>query len=218
MSFYVYAYLRNKDSATAKAGTPYYIGKGSKNRIIEKHKIAIPTDLSLIVILENNLTELGAFAIERRMIQWYGRTNNKTGILRNKTDGGEGTSGYKHTDESIEKIRVASVGRSFPKFNEERKSHLRKLNTGKKLSQETKDKMKKTRTGMKRPSISNRARTLKEAANLKSMTEKVKLKVEVFGILYDSISDAARKTGINNETLRNRCRNSNFPDFRLVGE
>ncbi len=32
LRFYIYAYLRSKDSETAKAGTPYYIGKGTSNR------------------------------------------------------------------------------------------------------------------------------------------------------------------------------------------
>lgn len=91
--YYVYAYLRNKDSKTAKAGTPYYIGKGCYNRYKEKHGVAIPKDRTKIIFLERNLTELGALAIERRMIEWYGRQDLSTGILLNRTDGGEGVSG-----------------------------------------------------------------------------------------------------------------------------
>ena len=93
LKYYVYAYLRNKDSKTAKAGTPYYIGKGTGDRAWKHCKndsVHPPVDLSKIVILENNLTELGAFALERRMIRWWGRLDNNTGILRNKTDGGQG--------------------------------------------------------------------------------------------------------------------------------
>ena len=57
LQFYVYAYLRNKDSATAKAGTPYYIGKGQANRAWQKHRnVKIPKSRSLIIILESNLT------------------------------------------------------------------------------------------------------------------------------------------------------------------
>ena len=81
LEYYVYAYLREDN-------TPYYIGKGKNNRAFEKHKNVITPLTNRIVILEKNLSELGAFAIERRMINWYGRQINHTGILENVSEGG----------------------------------------------------------------------------------------------------------------------------------
>ena len=118
--YYVYAYLRNVNSNIAKAGTPYYIGKGLRLRAWNFHdtKIPIPKDNGNIVILEQNLTELGAFAIERRMIRWYGKIIDGTGILRNRVDGGcgggmpgklNGMWGRTHTQKIKDKLAATAI-------------------------------------------------------------------------------------------------------------
>jgi hypothetical protein len=88
-NFVVYAYCR-------KNGTFYYIGKGQPTRPFVKRRKGVnrPKDRSKILILHQNLSENTAFDYERKLILFYGRKDLGTGLLRNRTDGGEGASGW----------------------------------------------------------------------------------------------------------------------------
>jgi hypothetical protein len=102
---YVYAYLREADQS------PYYIGKGSGKRAYTEHRnVRIPGNKELIVILKDGLTNDEAHELEIKFINQYGRKNNGTGILHNKTDGGEGTSGATLTEHTRKRMSDASKG------------------------------------------------------------------------------------------------------------
>ena len=126
--YYTYAFLREDR-------TPYYIGKGKGNRAYRRKRndIKPPKDKSRTIFLKQNLTEKEAFRHEIYMIAVFGRKDLGTGILHNKTDGGDGVSGkiwsdeerinksksmmgknnhfYKktHTDENKETMRLAKL-------------------------------------------------------------------------------------------------------------
>jgi hypothetical protein len=82
--YYTYAYLREDR-------TPYYIGKGKNDRVYRRNKkdVKPPKDKSKVVFLKQNLTEEEALQHEKYMIAVFGRKDLGTGILHNRTDGGD---------------------------------------------------------------------------------------------------------------------------------
>ena len=134
-NYYTYAYLREDR-------TPYYIGKGSGNRAYRRSKkdIKPPKDRSRIIFLKQNLTEEKAFQHEIYMISIFGRKDLGTGILHNKTDGGDGSSGLIHNEETKGKISKANSGRIVSektkrKIGEKSKGRIHSEKTRKKMSE-----------------------------------------------------------------------------------
>jgi len=104
-----------------RTNTPYYIGKGQivdaagrrYRRIYEHTKMSdtankLKCSISKKIIKEygkiphniiaEGITESESFDLEIKLIKQYGRRSNNTGILSNLTDGGDGRSGFPHSE------------------------------------------------------------------------------------------------------------------------
>jgi hypothetical protein len=207
--YYVYAYIRKSN------GTPYYIGKGKGNRAYSKQRnVSVPRDKSKIVFLERNLSEIGALAIERRMIRWWGRKDTGNGILLNKTDGGEGTSGIIRSQQTREKMSKNAAGRwkgpENPFFgsrrigyenpfynkrhNKETIEKLKNTASGKTASEETKYKMRESKIGNKNH----------RALHIKIYDETGEIQHECMGNFFD----VCEKNGLPTALLRKSASNN----------
>ncbi len=131
MKYYTYAYLRED-------GTPYYIGKGSGFRMYDDRGKACfkPNDKKRIIVLKYFDMEFDAFKHEIYMISVLGRKDLGTGILRNRTDGGDGYNRVIR-DETRKKMSESQKGK---KLTNEHKNNISKSIIGLCRSNESKQK------------------------------------------------------------------------------
>lgn len=134
--FYVYVNTRASD------GSVFYVGKGKGDRAWDTYgrsewwKRIVAKHGFLYKIVSYFSNETCAFSFESALIGHYGRPN-----LCNLTDGGDGASGYKHTDEAKRKIGDKS---RLKVLTDATKEKLRLANFGKKASDETKEKQRQS--------------------------------------------------------------------------
>ncbi len=238
---YVYQHIR-KDT-----NQPFYIGIGSDlnfyraNKFSERNEIweRIKNKTEILVeILHDNIEWEDACVIEIELIKKYGRINNKTGILSNMTDGGEGTlnrvineetryllgngnRGKKRTEES--KLKQSEITKGVKKS----KSHsekIREYRIGKKMSEETKRKISENSKGR---SSWNKGIKFSEESKLKmsnskkgkktssdNPNSKIVLNTEN-GIYYNTLKEAAISVNMGYSNFKRKIK-INKINFKYV--
>lgn len=96
-------------------------------------------------MLFTNLLEVKAKSLEVDLIRHY----KNLGISYNITDGGDGMTGYKHSEITLMKLRKSLV--EYPQGIPMRESTKEKLSKGKSLSIETRMKISQSNSGINHP-------------------------------------------------------------------
>lgn len=200
MEYYTYAYLR-EDS------TPYYIGKGKGRRAFLKHSGFYPPSKDRILFLKKNLTEEQAFKHEIYMISIFGRKDLGTGILHNKTNGGDGCSGKIMTAQDIQNRRKGRLGKPL---SESHKRKIAEANKGTPKTMTEKRRQSDIEKGLRargKPKQKHSDETKRKISNatqgrvpwnkgLKGVQKNGRSKKLCYnGVVYESINDAVRFTG-----------------------
>ena len=156
--YYVYVHRRLDNNQI------FYVGKGKnlrknsyKNRNKHWHNIVNAHGFVSEILIDNIDNEFAMF-IEQEVIQKY-RTLGYS--LANYTNGGEGVSGYKHTQESRQKMSKSAKNRRSTteglKFSDTTKQKMSEAHKGKSTwnkgktdiySTETKEKMRNKKLGL----------------------------------------------------------------------
>ena len=105
--FYVYAYLRAD-------GTPYYVGRGTGNRMIRQqgHAVKVPAR-HCVKVLQDGLTTEEADKWETDLIAILGKKREGTGCLLNWQDGGSTRTGFRHRPEFAEYMKQVHKGKKL---------------------------------------------------------------------------------------------------------
>jgi len=154
---------------------PFYVGKGHGKRStkhlteynlkVNSNKLFVNTIKKIqrtcghdpfIIPYKDNISEQSALELEVSMILTIGRKNLHEGPLCNLTNGGDGQSGFVFSSDMIEKMSKSHIGHipwnkgKTGVYTKETLDNWSNTRQGKKHTEETKEKMIKSRTGQKR--------------------------------------------------------------------
>ena len=194
--FYVYEHIR------LDTNTVFYVGKGKGRRCLEarrrnqhwKRVVAKAGGFDVRVVVDKIDEEL-AFLAEQELIA---KLRLQGVPLANLTDGGEGASGYRHTDSAKTKFSKAMACTMEKYKHIVRARQLGENNSAKKLG--VGDKISKALRGRKLTAERKAKSSLPRAKNPKAV------KVSLDGKQFGCIKDMAEFLGMPYTTLVNRMR------------
>ena len=187
-NYYVYALLNPLKPGKFIYGKyvfeyePFYIGKG-RNKRIYYHSSKNKSDTNRLKInillkikssglkpirikLIENITELKSYSIEKKLIDLIGMRISASGPLSNMTLGGNGVSGYIHTESTRKKISEVNKGKIISddhkkKISEANKGRIYSTETRKKISVANKGRIR-TDEHKKKISVANKGKIISE--------------------------------------------------------
>jgi hypothetical protein len=194
--FYVYEHIRLDTNAV------FYVGKGNGGRCFEVRRrnqywkrVVSKAGGFYVRIVVDKIDEELAFLAEQELIA---KLKLQGLTLTNITDGGEGTSGYRHTDEARIKFSKTMTRTMETYKHILRERQLGENNSAKKIG--VGDKISKALTGRKLSPERRIKSSLPRGLNPKAV------KVSFNGQEFDCIKDMAEFLEIPYTTLVNRMR------------
>lgn len=175
--FYTYVHIR------LDTGRVFYVGKGKKDRFKSTNKrnnhwkniVKKAGFVPKIVFF--NLSEQSAFETERSLISIYKSIGYD---LANKTIGGEGPSGMKHSEETKLKWSIAKQGKKRGCYSKDHRDQISKSLKGRVVSFETRQKIsEKTKAAMKNPDVKQKMSCAKLGKLRPKHTDETKLKMSI---------------------------------------
>lgn len=162
---------------------PFYIGIGmddkfkrayetGKRRSEWWNRITAKAKYEVEILFENVPIEF-AKEKEKEFIKIHGRIDLGTGTLINLTDGGDGCNGWKATEETLIKMRAASIHRPLPPQTPEVKAKRAESLRGQKRTEQQRINISNSLKGRKQPIDS--VKKMIETINLPCNIEKKKI-------------------------------------------
>ena len=197
----------------------YYIGvtNNIKRRLYEHSRKNKTAGWNKVEILFDNLTEHDAYEIEKVIVSDH---NDRDPKLRNRTRGGRHPFnmrlGITHTEETKKKISLSKRGKKINLSPENRRiksENMKGINNPAK-QQYVKDKLSaKTKENSKRR---NQPGTMLGKKLPPNAIEKISYKINTPEGVFPSSTQASIALKISQQTVINRCRSENFPEWWII--
>lgn len=202
--FCVYEHIRPDTNAI------FYVGKGSHRRAYSKHRrnkhwnnVVAKAGGYSVRLVADDIEEDLSFLVEMERIDQLKRMGL---TLTNKTDGGEGPSGMRHTDEAKRKIAEAQMGEKHwtvgHVFTEEHRAKLRSAREKLVFTDEIRAKISAAGKGRKASKDACNNISKAKQGRKHHMANAISFDGKIFG----TAKELAEYTGVKYATIRTRLR------------